>query len=414
MPKVHNCIYLLFFRYICVMINFDNIDWSWIKQNVCSDTQKLRLAAHGNEKRLFEITQIDCRQRVSDKLADTLSEHPNFLFPTTLSAQQSTSDLLASYHAELTAPGWRVLDMTGGLGIDARHICKKALKVTICEIDKSVAQCAERNFQHAGIKNVEVLNCDSVAYLSQLSSDFYDCIFIDPARRGVHGERLYALSQCSPNVTAILDEMLRIAPNVIIKASPMLDITHTLSEIHHAEQIIALGTQSECKELVIICRRDFQGDTSIKSITLSAKERFCIDLPNASETSQLISFGEPIVDDYIYEPYPSVLKIGGHAFICNLFSLSKIATDSHFYCSEELHQKFPGVAHRVLWVGEMSKKTLKELPRLFPKLDVTAKNFPMTSAELSARLKVKPSGKIRLFACRNSAGKKLLIVGERL
>lgn len=412
MPKSHCHQYLLIFHYICTMIDYKKIDWNWIKGNESADTTRLRLSAHGNEQKLFEIIQIDCRQRVKEKLADTLASMPKFIFPSTLSAQQSTSDLLASYHAQLIEPGWRVLDMTCGLGIDAHYICQKAAKVTICDIDPDIATCAKENFQQSGIKNVEVLNCDSVNYISELPTNSYDCIFIDPARRGSHGERLYALSQCFPDVTAILNEMLRVAPNIIIKASPMLDIQHTLSELHNTEMIIALGTRSECKELVIICRRDFSENTLIQSVTLNKEKNYITILP--IDTNFLSDYGDPKVGDYIFEPYPSLLKVGCYGFVCQKYNLKKIAKDSHIYHSENVNLDFPGTAHKVLWIEEMSKKTLKELTKLYPNLDITAKNFPLTSAELSARLRVKPSGSIRLFACKNASGKKMLIVCERI
>lgn len=415
MPKSHYSAYLLIFHYICSMILFENIDWTWIEQNMHADTTRLRLSAHGDEKRLFEITQIDCRQRVKTKLADTLSSLPRFIFPSTLSAQQSTSDLLASYHADLTNYGWQVLDMTGGLGIDARHICQKAKKITICDINQDIAICAKENFRQSGAGNIEVLNCDSVNYIAELSPDSFDCIFIDPARRGSHGERLYALSQCAPDVTTILHQMLQVAPNVIIKASPMLDISHTISELHNVKEIIALGTHSECKELVIICQRNFDGITTIKSVTLTKQHQFCVEFPyNSYGEQQHIAFCNPKKDDILYEPYPSLLKIGEYKSLCKQFNVNKIAADTHFFHSGELNTEFPGIAHRIIWIEEMNKKTLRELPKLYPELDVTTKNFPMTSAELSDRLRVRPSGFIRLFACRNSVGKKILIVGQRL
>ena len=82
-----------------------------------------------------------------------------------MSAQQSTSDLLASYHAEFINPGWKVLDMTSGLGIDARHICNIAKHVTVCDIDSQIADCAKFNFQQVGIKNIKDLKSKDAYFL---------------------------------------------------------------------------------------------------------------------------------------------------------------------------------------------------------------------------------------------------------
>lgn len=49
----------------------------------------------------------------------------DFIFPTSLSAEQCTSELLARFHANLVPDNGVVLDMTCGLGIDAFHIAGK-------------------------------------------------------------------------------------------------------------------------------------------------------------------------------------------------------------------------------------------------------------------------------------------------
>lgn len=250
------------------MITLDNDDWNWIKEHQSANPDRLRLSFHGDPRKMFAITQIDCRQRVREKLSQTLADQPDFVFPSTLSAQQSTSDSLASYHASLVNPGWRVLDLTGGLGIDARHLSSRAVSVDICEINPEIAECAEHNAHSAGIENISVHCCDCIDFLTNAATDQFDCIFIDPARRGEHGQRLYALSQCSPDVTELLDKMLCIAQRVIIKASPMLDVSHTLAELKHVEQIITLGTKNECKELIAVCSRDYSEPARISAVSI--------------------------------------------------------------------------------------------------------------------------------------------------
>lgn len=397
------------------MITLDNDDWNWIKEHQSADPDRLRLSFHGDPRKMFAITQIDCRQRVREKLSQTLADQPDFVFPSTLSAQQSTSDSLASYHASLVNPGWRVLDLTGGLGIDARHLSSRAVSVDICEINPEIAECAEHNAHSAGIENISVHCCDCIDFLTNAATDQFDCIFIDPARRGEHGQRLYALSQCSPDVTELLDKMLCIAPKVIIKASPMLDVSHTLTELKHVEQIITLGTKNECKELIAVCSRDYSEPARISAVSIIP---LGISEESASSVSECAcqpeSFSNPAIGDVVYEPYPSVAKLGMAGHLCRKYNVAKIANATNLYHTCDPVVGFPGTSHRVENIFEMSKKALKSLSGLYPLIDVTAKNFPMTSVELTARMRVKPSGEYRLFACRDAKGRKLLIATRRI
>ena len=394
------------------MIDSEDIDWRWIEENAESDPDRLRLSAYGDPKRLFEITQTDCRRRCRKKLSDTLKRYPGFLFPSTLSAQQSTSDIFADFHASLIEDGIKVLDMTGGLGIDGLHLSRKASDVTICELNPETAECAERNFRYIGANNVSVLNCDSVDFIRKQADSAYDCIFIDPARRGDHGKRLFALGQCQPDVTSIIDEMLRVAPRIIIKASPMLDIKHTISELHNVERIIVLGNRTECKELIIECRRIASYAPMLESVTIDKGNIWKI--PVVCDSADYS--GKPAVKPchYIYDPFPSYAKICSISGSEVLHGVYKIAPSTNLYISRDIKAEFPGTPHEILTVDEMNKRSLKEIAISYPKIDVTAKNFPMTSAELVKKLKTGSSSVFRLFAFNDEYGKKLLAVCRRV
>lgn len=394
------------------MIDTEYIDWNWIELNMDADPARLRLSAHGDEKKMFEIIQIDCRRRCRKKLAETLSRFPRFLFLSTLSAQQSTSDLLAGYHASLTGDGMKILDMTGGLGIDGLHLSAKASEITLCELNADTAECARRNFHYIGAENVTVLNCDSVDYITHLPDSAFDCIFIDPARRGSDGQRLFALSQCTPNVIAILDDMLRVAPQVIIKASPMLDIKHTLSELRYVKRIIALGNRNECKELIIECRRGSDSIPELESVTLDSSRIWRMNMTSNSiaETSEKASVSE---GNLIYDPFPAFVKLCSMPQTAIVKGIHKIAPHTNLYISAHIEPDFPGTPYEIVSACEMSRRTMKDIAARYPNLDVTAKNFPMTSVELTKRLKTESGSEFRLFAFKDEAEKKMLTVCRR-
>ena len=199
------------------------MDFSWINTHINDDTAKLRLK-YGRE-RADEILQIECRRKHGSKLAETLAANPEFVFPTALSGEQSTSDRLARFHAALVGHAARVADLTAGLGIDAMSMASKTGNVVAVERDADVADALRSNSSSLGNLEVVCADCRDVVEAWARDGISFDCIFIDPARRAADGGRVYALDQCEPDVVAMLPTLKRITRRLVIKASPMLDIT---------------------------------------------------------------------------------------------------------------------------------------------------------------------------------------------
>lgn len=386
------------------------MDWQLINDNLKADVNRLRLAHHGDSRWTDAILQIDCRQRVASKLPETLARFPQFTFPSTLSAAQSTDDRIAAFHASMISANQRVLDMTCGMGIDAWHIALRGASVMACEMEPDTARCAADNY--ATFDNIQIRCCDSTQLLRELPDDSFDSIFIDPARRGDHGQRLFALSDCQPDVVSLMPEMLRVAPRVIIKASPMLDATQTMRQLPEAVAIQAVGTPTECKELLIECRRpSTKPYTPLFAATTILADGQQSTIESATNNPPIV-YGEPTVGQYIYEPYPSIIKMGLSADICRLFPVKKIAPSTHLFISPEIVADFPGRRMQIEAVSTMNKREVRDLIKRFPAMDITTRNFPLTPPQLSARLKIKPGNQHKLIACRDSVDNNLLIVAK--
>lgn len=385
------------------------MNWQLVKDNIAADVNRLRLSHHGDKEWEEAILQIDCQQRVANKLTSTLNRFPEFEFPSTISAAQSTDDRIAAYHAKLIAPTDRVLDMTCGLGIDAYHIALAGAEVVACEMDRRIAECAERNYK--GVSNLNIKCCDSTEMLSSLSDDSFDCIFIDPARRGEHGQRLFALADCKPDAVSLMPEMLRVAQRVIIKASPMLDVTQTLRELPMVKSVFAVGTKTECKELLIECRRN-NGAEEMRvygAVTVDDDEHV---IETDSLSNEDVIYQNPIVGSYLYEPYPSIIKMSLWGELCRKFNIGKIAPSTHLFISSEYMPEFPGRCLQIEHIATMNKQQVKTLVGLYPAMDVTTRNFPLSSSQLAKRLKIKSGNQYKLIACGDNAGNNLLIVGR--
>ncbi|MDE5745753.1 MAG: class I SAM-dependent methyltransferase, partial [Paramuribaculum sp.] len=247
-------------------MKLDDETLNWIDLNAKADASALRLKYAGDSQKSFAILQIECRRKAATKLKETLACR-EFIFPTSLSAEQCTSDILARFHASLVK-GDSVLDMTAGLCIDAFHVAREGHTITAIERNKLLTEAAETNTEALGINNIEIINADSVEWLKATDRSF-DTIFIDPARRGEGGKRIFALSDCEPDVIKLMPLIRQKCSRLIVKASPMLDISSIISSLGSETTIYITGSPTECKEIVAVLDFDSSITPSINAVTLS-------------------------------------------------------------------------------------------------------------------------------------------------
>lgn len=385
----------------------------WIEENFDEDISKLRLRYHKQmtDEIDFAIMQIECRHKAAKKLPETLSEH-RFVFPTTLSAEQCTSDLLSRYHSAMVADKRSVIDLTSGLGIDVIHFARKSDAVTAIEREPAIAQALTQNASTLGLGNINVINADCVDFIKSCET-CYDVAFIDPARRGTDGRRLFALSDCEPDVTSMLPELKKMCRCLIVKASPMLDVKQILRELPDTTQLYVLGTAQECKELVAVA--DFEnGETEsqvkIHAVTLWNDRENKFTFNYANETQSQSKYGLPEVGQYLYEPYPVVMKAAPVKLLSQKYDICKLHNNTHLYVSEQLLPDFPGDIFRIEEVIPFSSKNVKCFNSKYPKINVAARNFVMSADELRRKLKVRDGGDKRVVGCTLCDNNRSLIV----
>lgn len=300
----------------------------------------------------------------------------------------------------MVKPGARIVDLTCGLGIDAFHLAKQATAVTAIDLDSLVAAAIEPNATALGLSNVTSINADCRDWLKEAQAGSYDVCFIDPARRGDSGQRLYSLHDCHPDVTELLPEIFRVSKRLIVKMSPMLDLDMVIRELPGVKRIYVLGTTGECKELVADVRADFHGEPEIVVQTVGQPD-FVF---RRSDSAIAAEFGGEInIGDTVGEPWPTIMKASPRAAL----SGRKFHPDTHLWLNPD--PDFPGKRYRIERIEEFSSGNIKRLARQGIEASVAVKNLPISAAELSKRLKVKESAAHRLIGCTVSPARRLLI-----
>lgn len=380
----------------------------WIEKHRDCDTTKLRLSCRKKEDASvyeFAIMQVECRKKAAKKLHHTLHT-PHFVFPTTLSTEQCTSDDLAEFHATLIDEGETILDMTAGLGIDAFHLAQKAKHVTAIDLNEDVAQALSINAKTLNIENFTGINADSVEYLKN-STEHFNTIFIDPARRGDGGKRLFALSDCQPNVVELLDHIKLYCDKLIVKASPMLDATQVLRELPETTDLYAIGTRQECKELVAVL--DFKKPKEAPTLHCIT-EQTDFSYTHEIEDNASALYGNIAEGMYIYEPFPAVMKMQPTKTLSERFNAIKLHQNTHLYASTDVIPNFPGDCYKIERIYPFSSRIIKEVSKDYPRANVAVRNFILSADELRKRLKIKDDNKYRLYGVTVANGDRLLIV----
>lgn len=381
----------------------NEITKQFIRENLNADvpTLALKKAPVGTDVSLA-LRQIAARQLLMKKVP-SWAENEDLLFPAHLSIEQCSSEASAKYKAKLLE-GETFADLTGGLGIDTYFISQHFQQADYIERQTELCDLARHNFEVLKA-NVKVWNETAEEYLEHCTQK--DCIFIDPARRDEHGRKTVSISDCTPDVAALQEVLLEKANKVMVKLSPMLDISKALEELHHVSEAHVVAVANECKELDVIMERGYQGEPKFVCVNLLTQQpemRFTME-----EERNCMSRHADGVSNYFYEPNPAVMKAGCFRLLTERYNVFKLHKNSNLYTSEQLVPDFPGRIFEVEGWAPYNKKLKQTLLANVEKASIAVRNFPLSVAELRKTLKIGDGDETYLFATTLKGEQKVVI-----
>lgn len=381
----------------------------FINRHQSDDVRDLALQArkYPNVDMQVAITQIAGRQIAIEKIP-SWKEIEDIRYPKHLSLEQCSSEITARYKARLLQ-GETLADLTGGFGVDCAFLAGRFNAVTYVERQKELCEIAGHNFRILRLNHISIRNEDGTDYLNMMSPA--DCIFLDPARRGEHGNKTIAISDCEPDVAGLEKLLLEKAGRVMLKLSPMLDLSSALKELPHTLEAHIISVNNECKELLLLLGKNPPAEIPIHCVNLSSKEEqeeqhfvFTREQEQQSGCNYTNTLGK-----YLYEPNSSLLKAGAFRSITANYPVRKLHPNSHLYTSDMQIKEFPGRIFQITGHCGLNKKEIKENLADLKKANLTVRNFPATVAELRKRLKLAEGGDTYLFASTLNDGKKILV-----
>jgi precorrin-6B methylase 2 len=381
----------------------------FIKDHRYDDVRKLALQSHSlanpDVDIPFALTQIESRRLAATKIP-SWEQRDDLIFPPRLALEQCSSEDTAHYKAGLLS-GDTFADLTGGFGVDFAFIAPNFKKSYYVERQRELCEIARHNWKILGLDAASIENTDCVEYLKKMSP--IDVIFMDPARRSVTGKKTVAIENAEPNLLEIQDLLLAKASTVLIKLSPMLDITQSLDKLKQVAEVHVVGVNNECKELLFLLKRQQTQEPQIHCVNLGAKSgSMKISFRYPEEKTCFIEYTSE-VGNYLYEPNVTLLKAGFFKRLTQMYPVRKLHPDSHLYTSQELVGDFPGRIFKVDNFSSLNKKELKYFLKGVDKANLTVRNFPSGAEELKKKLRIVDGGEIFLFATTLANGKHVLV-----
>lgn len=361
------------------------------------------------------------RERLARKAAAKLPTLGRCLeIPTTLALEQCSSELTAAWKAAAaqrfygSAGPAGIADLTGGLGIDALAFSKRFARVLYIDRNPQLCAAAQRNFQAAGAGNIRIENLEIDASAAQwqetVAAFAPDLLYLDPARRSASGAKVFRLQDCSPDIAALLPILERLCPRLLLKLSPMADISALLAWAEgRVRELQIIEKDGECKELLLLLSAEKSGEEPLLRIVLPEKGDDFAFRPSEEKAAQArYTAGDA---PCLFVPGAGLGKAGAFRLLCARYGIAALSPSVHLYAADA---PLPALSPFGKWYAvkealPFGKAGFKAAGERFSQAEVTARGLPMRSEELRLRCGCSGAGPEHLFGVETSAGRRLLV-----
>ena len=386
------------------------------------------------------VTTLEVRRKLRTKVPEWY-DVPSLVYPFRLSGEQCSSTETAKYKALLASSlrsegippetvasrplppqaagpsllcgrGWpqvsggtpsllKIADLTGGMGVDSWAFAQVAEEVLYNEMNEELGKATELNFKELGVENVR-FSCRMVEIgkVKEILDGFEpDVIYLDPARRAEDGRKVFLIEECRPDVVGLLPELFEASRYVMIKLSPMADIAMACKRLEHVREVHVVASGGECKELLFLLDREWDGPGSIFAVEGGA-------VMEISDQTRNDRFAVPKEGDILFEPGKALTKAGAFNLPCGRFGMSKLGIHTHLYTGETVPEGLKpfGKWFEILAVEPLNNRSMKEVGKRYPQAEVTARNILMTSDLLRKKLGCGSGGDVHIFGVRMDGG----------
>lgn len=375
---------------------------SFFEMNSDADINEVLLRNRSKYKFDFSLVteQLEIYPRAKHKL-------PSFVncwcYFTRKSYEQSSSEIVAKYKATLF-PGKSMLDLTGGLGVDDWAFSKNFDEVISIDKDVELNKLVRKNFGKLKAHNIQRIDGDAYDFIKK--EQHYDLIFIDADRRPQSAEkRISSLSQSEPDILRLKQRLLEIGEIILLKLSPMLDLTAIIKELEDVNEIYIVSNKNEVKEILVVLSKP---KTKIIVHAVELNENTIQTFEGGRGDSAPVDFYDD--GNYFYEPALSLIKSGLVPDYASKSGVRMLSKESVYLVSDQEVPGFFGRKFEIISRIKFGKSTVKKYMKEsgITAANISKRNFPAQVVELRKMLGLKDGGSEYLFFTQNSSKDKLM------
>jgi len=347
--------------------------------------------------------QIQSRRKAEGKLPGWYQTKKVY-YPPKLNLEQTSSVLTAQYKASLVK-GNTLADITGGFGVDSFYFSEVIPEVLHIEQNEPLSNIAQHNFKVLSKNNITTVVGNGLDVISKRK---FDIIYADPSRRHQTKGKVFYLTDCEPNIPKHISFLLDRCETLVIKTSPMLDLSIGLEELQFVSEIHIIAIDNEVKESIWILQKGASGPVQVKTVNLT--KRGVQSFSFLQDEHGNPNYSQPLA--YLYEPNAAIRKSGAFNLISERYALGKLHPNSHLYTGDA-QQEFPGRVFKIDKVIPYTKKNFRKSFNL-EKANVTVRNFPETVATIRKKWKIKDGGDVYLFFTTTLEEQRLVLVCSKV
>ena len=400
--------------------------WNYIRQHADEDVRKLALQGtkDADVDLQMALQQIAGRQTARRKLPSWVAVE-GIVYPPHLNMEQCSSELTARYKAKIAGKGNRMVDLTGGFGVDFYWISQGFQHRYYVEQNEQLCAISSENFRLLGL-DCSVCCCDTATYLTDMPHVSF--AFLDPARRNEHGGRTYSIEDCTPNVLELLPLLIEKADRVMLKLSPMLDWRKAVDDIQkpiangqkpiaNVHEVHIVSVDNECKELLLLLDKG-HADLRMVCVNFSKDAEQLFETSYGAPSHPLTSSPSHLLTSspfhFIYEPNASIMKAGCFEEVAQRFPVQQISQNSHLFLSSVEIDDFPGRRFQISSISSMNKQELRTALKEIDRANISVRNFPLSVDQLRKKLKLKDGGNTYIFATTTTDGAHRLFICRKI
>lgn len=324
--------------------------------------------------------------------------------------EQASSEVAARYKSSLIG-GKHLLDLSAGIGVDDLAFAQTFNQVTALDIDTVLHALAMINLRLLNVSNINRLNTSAEAYLSSANT-LFDWVYVDADRRP-DGMRKYGLQDTTPNVLELMPRIWNVSNAVMLKVSPMMDISYLLNTLTNITHVYVVAIQNEVKEILVMMQKNIHSATTIHAVDCDRQGNVLFEDQSKKLDGASLQIAD-VVDAtgmYLYEPRVAFAKSGLWRIQYAANHIAILSNKNHLGVSQMAEEAVAARIFKIVAQLPINPKRIKQYLKAnqIEQAHISCKQVQLTPDEMRKQYKLKDGGEDYIFFTTTSNQKGIFL-----